>query len=537
MELIFLLSPAVPEVRQDEILTALRATLPAARVDFNRDRTAVRVILPDTTDRFAAADAVTFRLLGFGFEAKEATRGAPPRGDSASRAHAQATPPISNVPPTPTPAPTAPTAQKKRRTVRLSTFIIVLVAVVLAMSLAFGSVLMTVLGDKRTLGKDGSEDYVGKIAIVDSIFAEYGVYNEDGDLLLDEMLRAYVAATGDPYAAYYNAAEYEALLASNRGEMVGIGVTVVESLSPAGIYVVDVFSGGPAEAAGVLAGDIITHIKTAEGNLAVADIGYEPALSKFAGAAGTVAEFTVLRGTEAKQFAVTRAAIQMTSVRSAVSTTDKSVGIVRISQFMATTPKEFKAEMETLIAAGCTRFVFDVRNNPGGSMAAICGVLTYLLPADSLICTEVWRDGTTEEHYAKAQTYNDDYKDCSVDKADVGKYKDYRMSVLVNGNTASAAELFAAALRDHEKATLVGVTTYGKGVAQQIIPLAEWGYAGAIRLTIAHYNPPCGINYDGVGVKPHTVLPIDEAVANKNLSLLTEAEDNQLQAAIAAVKQ
>ena len=531
MEQIFLLSPAVPEGRRDEILQALRATVPGARVDFNRDGTAVRVILPDTTDRLAAADAVSFRLLGFGFEAREATRKAPPREDgTAGHARESAPPPISNIPPI------SPQAGKKPRTVRLSTFIIVLVATVLVLSTVFASVMTALLGSRDSLGTGGGKDYAGKIAIVDRIFTEYGVYNENGDLLLDEMLRAYVYATGDPYAAYYNAAEYEALLASNRGELVGIGVTVVESLSPVGIYIVDVVEGGPAAQNGVQAGDIITHIKTAEGNLAVADIGYDVAIAKFAGTAGTAAEFTVLRDGTAIDFTVLRAAIQITSVRGTVSETDNNVGIIRISQFIATTPKEFKAEMARLTTAGCTRFVFDVRNNPGGSMAAICGVLSYLLPENSLICTEVWRDGTTEEHFSGAQSYNGDYADCSVEKADVGKYADCKMAVVTNKNTASAAELFAAALRDHSKATLVGDTTYGKGVAQQIIALEEWGYEGAIRITIAHYNPPSGVNYDGVGVVPHTAVAPDPAVANKSLWLLTEAEDNQLLAGIEAVK-
>lgn len=532
MEQIFLLSPAVPTERREEILTALRATVPGARVDFNRDGTAVRVISPDTTDRFAAADAVTFRLLGFGFEAREATRQAPPREDGpAGYARASAPPPISNIPPVP------PQPEKKRRTVRVSTFIIVLVAVVLALSTIFASVLTALLGNRNTLGTGGGEGYAGKIAIVDRIFKEYGVYNENGDLLLDEMLRAYVYATGDPYAAYYNADEYESLLASNRGELVGIGITVVESLSPAGIHIVDVIEGGPAAEKGVRAGDIITHIKTADGRFAVAEIGYDVALAKFAGTAGTMAEFTVLRGSESIDFSVVRAAIQMTSVRGRVSETDSSVGVLRISQFIATTPKEFKTEMEKLIGVGCTRFVFDLRNNPGGSMASICGVLSYLLPDNALICTEVWRDGTTESHYAGAQSYQGDYADCSVLKADVGKYTDYKMAVLTNNNTASAAELFASALRDHEKATLVGDTTYGKGVAQQIIPLEELGYEGAIRLTVMHYNPPSGVNYDGKGIAPHVSVALDPAVANKNLWLLTETEDNQLQAAIAAVKQ
>ena len=532
MELIFLLSSTVPEVQCEEILDALRKAVPGARVDFNRQRTAVRLILPDTTDRFAAADAVTFRLLSFGFEAKEATRSAPPPRGNGGDTGATTPPPISNIPPT---AP--PQADKKHRSVKLSTFIIVLVAVVLALSLTFGSLLTALLGSRDSLGTEGGEDYAGKIAIVDRIFAEYGVYNENGDLLLDEMLRAYVYATGDPYALYYNAKEYEELLASNRGERIGIGVTVSPSLAPVGISITDVMEDSPAAKAGVLAGDIITHIKTADGTVAVADVGLEAAFAMLAGEAGTAVEFTVLRGSEVLSFSVVRAALQTVTVRGRVSETDHTVGIIRITQFITTTPKEFKAEMERLLGAGCTRFIYDVRNNPGGSMDAVCAVLSYLLPENSLICTEVWRDGSTVEHYAKAKSISGDYADCSVSKADVGKYKDYKASVLINKKTASAAELFAAAFRDYERATLVGATTYGKGVAQMVIPLKDFGYEGALRLTSAYYNPPSGVNYDGVGVAPHTAVTLDAAVANKSLWLLNEAEDNQLQAAIACVKQ
>ena len=112
------------------------------------------------------------------------------------------------------------------------------------------------------------------------------------------------------------------------------------------------------------------------------------------------------------------------------------------------------------------------------------------------------------------------------------------MAVLINGNTASAAELFTAVLRDYELATLVGTTTYGKGVLQNIFDLSPWGYTGGIKLTTGYYNPPSGENYDGKGIAPSGAeTPLDDAVKNKNLYLLTEAEDNQLRAAIVAVTQ
>ena len=116
-------------------------------------------------------------------------------------------------------------------------------------------------------------------------------------------------------------------------------------------------------------------------------------------------------------------------------------------------------------------------------------------------------------------------------------YAGYPMTVLVNENTASAAELMAAALRDYEKATLVGVKTHGKGVSQQVISLEQWGYEGALRLTVAHYNPPSGVNYHGVGVEPHVTVEQSEAAEGKHFAILAEAEDTQLQAALTAVNQ
>ena len=106
-------------------------------------------------------------------------------------------------------------------------------------------------------------------------------------------------------------------------------------------------------------------------------------------------------------------------------------------------------------------------------------------------------------------------------------YRGYPLAVLTNGRTASAAELFTAALRDYELATVVGETTYGKGVLQGVYTLAPWGYEGAVKLTTGYYNPPCGINYDGVGIVPHVAVSLSEAAAKKSIYLLSEQEDDQ----------
>ncbi len=522
MELLFSVSPAVENTRRDEILQALTSTVPAATVEFSPDGTRFRVLLPPTTDRFAAADAITFRLLGFGFEARELARQAPPQAA-----------PITNVP--------YMDVHQKPRTVRLWVFVVSLIAVALTFSvLAFSlsAALFGIFGADNTLGTDGTEDYSAKIGVIDTIFSEYALYDTNGDLLLDSMLKAYVAATGDKYAAYYTAEEFSEIMAQNNGELVGVGITVVESVEPAGIAIVGVMPNSPAEAAGVLPGDVIVTVGTGENAVAVAEKGYDAASVALRGEAGTVTEFTVLRGTEYLFFAITRARVENVSVTGRVSETDPTVGIVRITQFITNTPVQFEAEMDKLIAAGCTAFVFDVRNNPGGDLKSIVAVLSYFLNAGDLVVSIVSKDGSTESVYTEAVSYEGDYAECTVTAEDIGKYRNYGMSVLVNGNTASAAELFTAVLSDYSLATVVGTTTYGKGVLQHIFDLGNFGYSGAIKLTTGYYNPPSGENYDGKGITPHGgETPLDEAVKNKSLYLLTEAEDNQLRAAITAAKQ
>lgn len=520
MELYFSISPVPDPARRDEILGAIAATVPGATAEFSIDGAKIRVRLPAGADRLSALDAITFRLLGLGFDAKELTY-TPPQA-----------PPITNVP--------LYHMQRKPRTVRLSVFIISLVAVALAVSIlgfALGAVFMGIWGDGGTLGVDGTEDYSGKIGVVDSIFSEYALYDTNGDLLLDSMLKAYVAATGDQYAAYYTAEEFAEIISQNSGALVGIGITVVESLDPVGIAIIGVMPGSPAEAAGVLPGDVIVTIGSGENAFSVAERGYDSSLTALRGEVGSIANITVQRAGEQKSFSIARALVENVSVTGRVSEADATVGIVSISQFIINTPVQFEAEMEKLIAQGCTRFVFDVRNNPGGDLRSIVAVLSFFLNEDDLIVTTVYKDGTTESEYAKPISYEGDYAACSIAKEDIGKYRNYKKAVLINGNTASAAELFTAVLADYELATLIGTTTYGKGVLQNIFDLSPWGYTGGIKLTTGYYNPPSGENYDGKGITPKGgETPLDDAVKNKNLYLLTEAEDNQLRAAITAIQ-
>ena len=189
---------------------------------------------------------------------------------------------------------------------------------------------------------------------------------------------------------------------------------------------------------------------------------------------------------------------------------DPTIGIIKILSFDLGTPAQFKEACETLIEGGATRFVFDVRYNPGGDLTSICSILDYLLPEGPIV------------HIVDAQGGEE------VINSDASEL-DLPMCVLVNGNTASAAELFSSALQDYDKAELVGTTTYGKGTMQTIIRLSDNTGLG---ISYRMYNPPYSENYEGVGVKPDVEIEMDESLANKNIYKITDDEDTQLQKAI-----
>ncbi|MBR5881153.1 MAG: hypothetical protein IKZ16_05650, partial [Clostridia bacterium] len=289
--------------------------------------------------------------------------------------------------------------------------------------------------------------------------------------------------------------------------------------------------------ADILPGDRIGKIGSkAEGEL-VSEMSYELAMKKMAGVEGTVAQFVVARGDEEIEFSITRAAFTVVSAEGRVSTTDPKVGIVRISGFEAKTPVQFKEAMNALINAGCERFVFDVRNNPGGDQKSITAVLSYFLNENDTVLSTVSKNGTTTYYKVEPVNYNGEYADCSILKNEIGMFRNYQSVVLTNENTASAAELFTAALSDYDLTTVVGTTTFGKGIIQSVIDLSSLGYSykGGLKLTTGYYAPPSGVNYDGVGIVPDVSVALDAAYAGTSLYLLTEQQDNQLQAAIQAV--
>ena len=337
------------------------------------------------------------------------------------------------------------------------------------------------------------ENYIGEL---DPAQLEYGV------------MMGLVYGTGDRYGEYMDPETYAEFTSDAAGDTEGIGIMVIENLDTGLIEIVDVIPNSPASEADLRSGDLICKVSGED----VAEAGYYKALDMMLGKAGTTAEFTVYRDGEYLDFAIERRHVEQVNVNYRMYE-DGLTGIIRISSFDEVTAPQFKNAVESLQMQGAERFVFDLRNNSGGLLESVVEVLDYLLPEGVII--RINGNGTPEETIAS-------------DASEL----DAPMAVIVNGATASAAELFTAALRDYEKSVTVGTTTFGKGSMQTVVPFSD---GSALRITYKTYSPPVSDNYDGVGITPDIEIELDEALAGKTIYSITDAEDNQLQAAIAAL--
>ena len=401
-----------------------------------------------------------------------------------------------------------------------------------------------------------SENSFTKLEILASLLEQVSYYSDDFDQeeMLNAVMRAYTEATGDDYAAYYTDEEYAALSSDNAGEGVGIGVSVVQDALTVGAEdfltynITAIFKNSPAHNSELRVGDHIYAVKVDGEFKTVEQLGgFSAMLNAIRGEVGTAVTLRAFRidqngNHSTVEVEILRNTYTKETVSYRVSEAAPKVGIVHLSEFDLQTPAQFKEAVKELQKLGVERFVFDVRNNPGGDLQSIKAVLSYLLKNGDLILTAIDNKGNyVSPVYAGAANYTGDYAPCSVKAEEVGMFADLKMVVLCNRNTASAAEVFTASLRDHKNVTIIGETTFGKGIMQRyysLYSLSNGVFDGYVKMTTHAYVTACGVPYHGTGIAPTEgyAIELSKEALTYHFYLLPESVDNQLQKAIRAVQ-
>lgn len=366
-------------------------------------------------------------------------------------------------------------------------------------------------------GGDFNAALSAKLASIDSVIREEYLYDVDDTDLADSAVQGYMDGLGDRYADYYSADEFSALMDDTNGDMQGIGISIVNDSDTHALQIIAVFPESPALKAGLKPGDRIAYVKQDGEYVSVAELGYQSAVNALQGKADTFAEFIAYNDgsyDEPKEYSIKRGFVKERTAEGRLYSPDKTVGIIRITSFDKATPEQFKDAVDSLKAEGAEKLIFDVRFNPGGDLDSVCEVLDILLPEGPVV-------RTVDKNGDEQTVYTSDAEEINMP-----------MAVLANGSTASAGELFCAALRDYDKAPIVGTNTFGKGSMQTIRSFSD---GTGFKFTYRYYCPPVSDNYDGVGIAPDIEADLGEAAAAKNFYTLSDEEDDQLTAAYTAL--
>lgn len=343
-------------------------------------------------------------------------------------------------------------------------------------------VLVAALASAVTLFavEPAGEDY-SKLAELKALVDEKFIGEIDWKVAEDNAAAGMIAGLGDRWSYYMSAEGYQSYLEQMSNSYVGVGITVTER-EDRYLDILQVSENSPAEAAGVEPGGVVIRV----GEQDISEIGIDGATTLIKGEEGTEVTLTIRYGEEERSYTMTRAYFEVT-VASGQMLTD-GIGMVTIENFDGRCAEETIAAIESLLDQGADKLIFDVRNNPGGYKHELCKVLDYLLPEGPLFRSEYY-DGTV-----------------NVDESDA-KCLELPMAVLVNSESISAAEFFAAALDEYEAATVVGEQTIGKGYFQQSYKLSD---GSAVGLSVGRYTTPKGVSLTDVGITPDVVVEVDE---------------------------
>ncbi|MBA4347948.1 MAG: hypothetical protein C0413_03750 [Clostridiales bacterium] len=319
-------------------------------------------------------------------------------------------------------------------------------------------------------------------------------------------MRGMISKLDDPYAQYFTEEEYQELLTNNAGDYVGIGITI-QAPDDMGALVQNVYSGAPADQAGIRKGDIITQVN----GKATAGKSLDEVITYFSDDSAVPDELVYLRDGSLTTVSVLRAEIHIIRVSSNVL--NGSIGYLRITEFNGSVATDFSNAVAEFQEQGIENMIVDLRDNPGGGLNEVLNVAYTMIPEDKVIVSIRSKNG-----------------DEDIYRSEGGEKLTMRIVVLVNGNSASASELLAGALQDYDLATIVGTQTFGKGIVQSYFHLS--GQNGWAKMTTDAYYTPNGVCIQGIGITPDIVIDLPEDLKNSAIELLDPAKDAQLQAAI-----
>lgn len=394
---------------------------------------------------------------------------------------------------------------------------------------------LTVSGGKES-GAEKKRDnraMEAKLDVLQQVVDKYFLYDADPELMEQGIYKGFLAALGDPYSQYYTEEEYKGMLESTEGVYCGIGVQVSQNLQTGIMTVTRVFKNSPGYEGGLLPGDMIAKVDGED----VAGQQLEDVVSqKIKGEEGTEVTLTVYRPSaeDYLDITMTRKIVEAGTVEYEMM--DGNVGYVEVWQFDTVTAAQFEEAIDDLESQGMEKLVIDLRDNPGGVLDGSVKMLAYLLPDGMLVSTKA-KDGSGTAYRSDGgkllyEVFADGKTVSSKEVEEDDHQLDIPTAILVNGQSASASEVFTGAMKDYGRATVVGTTTFGKGIVQNLIPLTD---GTAVKLTVSNYYTPNGHNIHKKGIEPDVEVEMDSGVNVYQLEIPKE-EDNQLQAAIEALQ-
>lgn len=409
--------------------------------------------------------------------------------------------------------------KKPKERFKLGCGVVALIIIVVIIITAISSSLMTAYSIYSTdfsEGDDKIQIFERKLSQINDLLDEYYFYDVDETKMMENAVAAYVEGLDEPYTHFYDKEEFESFTQELEDTYVGVGI-VISASQNGYIEVVAPFEGSPAYKVGILPGDIIYKVNGTEYTAQSMDAAVSVIRG---GKEGTTVDITVIREGKELVFTVERGSISSESVTTEML--DNNIGYVRISSFNTheagskqDTYTEFKEKVGALKKAGMKKMIIDLRDNPGGALDVVCNIADMLVP-EGVITYMQYKDGEREDFMSDKNEMN------------------IPMAVLINEHSASASEVLTGCLKDYKKATVIGKTSFGKGVVQTIFPFPD---GTGMSMTIANYFSPNGVCIHGTGIAPDIEVDLPEEYEYYYASAVPREDDTQLQKAIEVLNQ